>query len=160
MYRKVIGVFVAVIFMCSNVFAMCGSCGMGEEGHGQGEMGHVFSSVAKDAAMKYGVREISYDQFMKIKNSSDKYKLLDVLSSDSYNKGHIDGALSFPVNEINKATAGSRLSKSDDIIVYCGSFQCSASTEAAKKLSALGYNVLDYKGGLKEWQEKGNQLVK
>ena len=35
-----------------------------------------------------------------------------------------------------------------------------ASTAAAKKLSGIGYRVLDYKGGLKEWQEKGNNLVK
>lgn len=30
------------------------------------------------------------------------------------------------------------------------------STAAAKKLGAPGYRVLDYKGGLKEWKEKGN----
>ena len=28
-----------------------------------------------------------------------------------------------------------------------------------QRLSELGYKVLDYKGGLKEWQEKGNKLV-
>jgi len=55
--------------------------------------------------------------------------------------------------------AEKRLSKNDHIIVYCGSFQCAASTQASKKLSGLGYNVLDYKGGLKEWQDNGNKLV-
>jgi rhodanese-related sulfurtransferase len=32
-------------------------------------------------------------------------------------------------------------------------------TQAAKKLTDLGYNVVDYKGGLKEWQEKGNKIA-
>ena len=34
------------------------------------------------------------------------------------------------------------------------------STAAAKKLGALGYTVLDYKGGLKEWKEKENTLTR
>lgn len=160
MHKKIIGILVVTIFMCGNAFGMCGVCGSDGEDHDQGEVTSVFSSVAGEARMKNGVKEISYDQFMKIRNSGEKYKLLDVLSSDSYNKGHIEGASLFPVNEINKTTSEGRLSKNDSIIVYCGSFQCSASTEAARKLSGLGYNVLDYKGGLKEWQEKGNKLVK
>lgn len=96
---------------------------------------------------------------MSIRNSGEKYKLLDVLSSESYDKGHIDGAVSFPLDTINKATAGKLLSKGDNIIVYCGSFQCTASTEGARRLSVLGYNVLDYKGGIREWQERGNKLT-
>ena len=97
---------------------------------------------------------------MKIRNSGDKYVLLDVLSPESYNNGHIEDAVSFPLDTINKDAAKTKLSKGDHIVVYCGSFQCAASTGAAKKLSALGYDILDYKGGLKEWQEKGGKFIK
>lgn len=45
-------------------------------------------------------------------------------------------------------------------VLYCWSFLCTASTTAARKLSAMGYRVLDYKGGLKEWKEKGNPLAR
>jgi len=39
-------------------------------------------------------------------------------------------------------------------ITYCASFECQASTKAAEKLVSLGYsNVLDYKGGLKDYKE-------
>ncbi|OGW85572.1 MAG: hypothetical protein A2987_01335 [Omnitrophica bacterium RIFCSPLOWO2_01_FULL_45_10] len=96
---------------------------------------------------------------MAIRKSGEKYMLLDVLSPDSYDTGHIEGAMSLPLDTMNKMTAEKLLSKDSRIIVYCGSFQCTASTQAAKKLSGLGYNVLDYKGGLKEWREKGNKLV-
>lgn len=146
----------AVIFICGMIYAMCGMC---EAVQGQGA-NSVYDKVAKGAAVKDGVKEITYNQFMKIRNSKEGYVLLDVLSPESYAEGHIDGARSFPVNTINKASAGKALSKGAKTIVYCGSFQCTASTAAAKKLSALGYNVVDYKGGLKEWQEKGNALVK
>lgn len=145
---KIFSLILITMLTCGDVFAMCGVCGKG-----------MFSQVASKAAMKDGVKEITYNQFMDIKNSGEKYTLLDVLSQDSYDKGHIEGAVSFPLDTINKSSAETRLTKDAHIIVYCGSFQCTASTEAAKKLSKLGYDVLDYKGGLKEWQAKGNRLV-
>jgi len=121
---------------------------------------NVFDKISGQTALKDGVKEITYDQFMEIRKSGEKYVLLDVLSPDSYAKGHIEGAASFPGGTINKDTASSRLSKDVKIIVYCGGFHCGASTHAAKTFIALGYNVLDYKGGLKDWQDKGNSLVK
>ncbi len=107
-----------------------------------------------------GVRFISYDQLMELRNSGEKYKLFDVLQEASYNKGHIPGAESLPVFMINKDNAAKQLSKNDNLIVYCGRFKCHASTNAAKALQNLGYKVVDYKGGLKEWKEKGNKLVR
>ena len=58
-----------------------------------------------------------------------------------------------PVNEIGEWV--SKMLKIDDtIVVYCASFECQASTNAAKKLISLGFkNVLDYKGGLKDYKE-------
>ena len=135
MYKKILALVAVIMAMTVSAFAMCGMC---EED---------------------GVKEITYYQFMGIRDSGEKYVLLDVLSMDSFAKGHIEGAASFPFETINAETAEKKLSKDDHVIVYCGSFQCAASTEAAKKLSGLGYNVLDYKGGLKEWQEKGNKIA-
>ena len=120
----------------------------------------TFARISEAAPEKGGVKEITYEQFMKIRNSGEKFILLDVLSADSYRQGHIQGARSFPLEAINRKSAEKMIPKGTPAIVYCGSFQCAASTAAAKKLGGLGYNVLDYKGGLKEWQDKGNKLVK
>ncbi|MFH1045602.1 MAG: rhodanese-like domain-containing protein [Candidatus Omnitrophota bacterium] len=139
MLKRMFLLVFALSFSCASAFAMCGTCG-------------------SEAGMKEGVKEITYEQFMTIRDSGEGYALLDVLPAESYSAGHIEGAESFPLDTINEASAGQRLSKDAQIIVYCGSFQCSASTQAAQKLSALGYNVLDYKGGLKDWQEKGSKL--
>lgn len=121
--------------------------------------GGTFEAIFQEATLKEGVREISYKQFLRLRKSGEEYVLLDVLLSDSYNERHIPGALNFPVNEIDEETAGNMLSKDANIVVYCGSFRCAASTTAARKFSALGYKVVDYKGGLKEWQEKGNPIA-
>jgi len=122
--------------------------------------GSVFDTIVSNAEVKEGVKEITYEQFTEIRNSGEKYVLLDTLSPESFTKGHIEGAESFSLTNINAESAAEKLSKDANIIVYCGSFKCRASTEAAKILSGLGYNVLDYKGGLMEWEQKGNQLVK
>ncbi len=120
----------------------------------------IFDSIYDSVQPKEGVKEITYDEFLSIRNSGEKYVLIDVLSPDSYASGHIPGAISMPLDTITPENAAKVLNKEDNIIVYCGSFTCHASTAAAKKLSEMGYSVLDYKGGLKEWQEKGSKLVK
>jgi len=130
-----------------------------EKGGGHMQLS-VFDQVAGQAELKNGVKEITYEQFMMIRKSGEKYLLLDVLPKASYANGHIENAVSFPEDTMNKETASSRLSKDDKVIVYCGSFHCGASTHAAKTLIGLGYNVLDYKGGLQDWQDKGNSLAK
>ncbi|MEI8176068.1 MAG: rhodanese-like domain-containing protein [Candidatus Omnitrophota bacterium] len=164
MFKRVILGALVMMFLCAQAFAMCGTCGMcggstcGTSGAAKNSAGTYGKVVAK-ANARDDVREITYRQFMSIRTSGEKYRLLDVLDAESYKKGHIEGAESFPVNTIDQGTAASRLSKDDHIVVFCGGFKCKASTEAAKKLSGMGYEVLDYKGGLKDWQDKGNKLV-
>lgn len=120
----------------------------------------VYEKIYNEATLKDGVREISYEQLRELKASGEDFLLVDVLLPETYVEGHIEGAISLPVNTIDAATAAEVLSKDSRVVVYCGSFQCTASTSAAKKLSALGYTVVDYKGGLKEWKHRGNELVK
>lgn len=90
---------------------------------------------------------------MKMRNAGQQFRLVDVLSAESFEKEHIPGAVSLPLADIDKDTAQS-FRKDETIVVYCASFECSASTKAAEKLFALGYrNVLDYKGGLKDYKD-------
>jgi rhodanese-related sulfurtransferase len=120
----------------------------------------VFDRIRAATPEKDGVREIGYDRFMEIRKSGDEFVVLDVLAEDSFREGHIEGAKNFPVGGMTKESAEKMLKKDARVVVYCGSFLCTASTAAAKKLGALGYTILDYKGGLKEWKEKGNALAK
>ncbi len=119
----------------------------------------VFDEIYENARVtEHGVKEITYDEFMRIRNSREDYVLLDVLSAESFNNAHIPGAKSFPLGDINSASAEKKISKESKIIVYCGGYSCQASTVAAKLLSNFGYKVLDFKGGLEEWQDMGNEF--
>lgn len=99
------------------------------------------------------ITQISRQELMDMFAKKERFKLVDVLSKESFEKEHIKGAISIPVDEIEKK-ASRWLKKTDKIVVYCASFDCQASTHAAEKLLAMGYkNVLDYKGGLKDYKE-------
>ena len=95
---------------------------------------------------------ISINDLVKKFKDNDKFVLVDARSREDYEKSHLPGALSVPVEDV-RDYAG-RLDKNEQVITYCGSFQCQASTAAAKEFMGLGFkNVLDYKGGIKEWTE-------
>jgi rhodanese-related sulfurtransferase len=99
------------------------------------------------------VTKITRQELQDMISKDEKFKLVDVLSKESFEKEHIKGAISIPVDQIEKK-ASKLLKKTEKIVVYCASFDCQASTHAAEKLLAMGYkNVLDYKGGLKDYKE-------
>ena len=101
------------------------------------------------------IKFISMQHLRRIIEGSEPYDLLDVRSREDYAKEHIKGAISLPLDELEKAKT--TFKPDDPIIVYCDSFVCSASSSAAKILGRMGFmNVRDYKGGLREW--KMNEL--
>ncbi len=98
--------------------------------------------------------KMSRDELSALMKSGRKFRLVDVLPREHYKKEHIKGAISIPLVELEKKAPGILPEKSEMIIVYCASFECQASTSAAKQLERLGYtNVLDYKGGLADYKE-------
>jgi rhodanese-related sulfurtransferase len=99
------------------------------------------------------LKKITREELTNMVSSGQRFKLVDVLDKGHYEKEHIPGAISLPLNEIEKKAA-KVLKKDDTIVVYCASFDCQASSDAAEKLISMGYqNVLDYKGGLKDYKE-------
>jgi thioredoxin-dependent peroxiredoxin len=99
------------------------------------------------------IKTITRDELVKLQNSGKQFKLIDVLDSSSYAKGHLPKAISIPIKELREK-ANKLLSKDELVVVYCGSFDCQASTTAAKILIQQGFkNVLDYKGGLQDYKE-------
>jgi len=105
------------------------------------------------------IKTISTKELKKMLDLKEEFKLIDVLDSEHYRKEHIPNAISLPLNELRKK-AKNVLNKDEKIVVYCASFECEASTKAVKILQSLGYkNVLDYKGGLKDYRENGLALA-
>lgn len=103
------------------------------------------------------VRKISIDKLKECMNSDRQYVLADARDVSSYNEAHIPGAISLPADEVDRLAGN--YAKDQIIVTYCGSYQCPASTMAAKALADRGFKkVYDYKGGIKEWMDQGNPV--
>ncbi len=78
--------------------------------------------------------------------------VVDVRLPEYYAREHIPGAINIPLDEIDKNL--NLLDKNKRVVVYCTSFDCRLSPTAYRKLKRLGYDVLDYEGGINDWKEK------
>lgn len=106
------------------------------------------------------MKTLNREQLKNMVDRKDDFLLIDVLPIDSYEKAHIPGAVNVPLEDGEFLEKVGELAGSKDkrIVTYCANFACTASTEAAKKLDAEGYKaVFDYKGGIKDWTDEGNQ---
>ena len=87
-----------------------------------------------------------------------KATVIDVNGSDSYQKGHIPGAIDFSKK---KADLAKVLPEDKDalVVAYCGGPSCGAYAAAAKAAKELGYkNVKHLSAGISGWKEAGEKL--
>jgi len=80
-------------------------------------------------------------------------QVVNVLEPEWYKLGIIKGSQKIPLTQLDKRLG--ELDRSKAVVTYCANTQCTASSEAAKKLAAQGFNVRAYEGGIKEWKEAG-----
>ena len=91
----------------------------------------------------------------KLQESPGRVILMDVRDKTDYEVEHIKGAISVPIGEL-LIRAVQNWGKDHEVIVYCGSFECPASSNAARLLDEAGFeNVLQYEGGLNDWKTAG-----
>ena len=77
--------------------------------------------------------------------------IIDANSPDSYQAGHVPGALSFAAIKNNLA-ASLPADKNTLIIAYCGNPHCGAYLSAAKAAQKLGYtNIKHMADGIAGW---------
>jgi len=75
--------------------------------------------------------------------------LLDVRPSMEFEHGHIDGAISIPLAELE--TRLTELPKSKRIVAYCRGAYCLFADEAVAMLRDRGYDAVRLEGGWPEW---------
>jgi rhodanese-related sulfurtransferase len=119
--------------------------------------------VGNAFGMKLGGRKmkiITREELLEKMRNKEAFALVDVLTKESYAHNHIEGAVNLPVGELAELAPTRLPDKNQEIICYCASFDCQASTSAGRILEKLGYtNVLDYKGGLKDWRAAGYPMA-
>ena len=79
--------------------------------------------------------------------------LLDTRPRGEYEAGHIPGALSVPVAELERRLA--EIPRDREVIAYCRGPYCVYSLEAITLLRARGYRARRAEHGLPEWRREG-----
>lgn len=79
--------------------------------------------------------------------------ILDVRPHEEYVAGHIPGALSVPLDQLEAAL--SRLPKRREIVAYCRGPYCVLAPEAVKLLRAKGFRARRLEDGMPEWRLAG-----
>jgi len=92
--------------------------------------------------------------------SAKQVVLLDANGSESYDEGHIPGAIDFSAHEQDLAKV-LPADKSTLIVAYCRNEACSAYKAAAKEAQQLGYtNVKHFAPGIEGWEKSGAPVEK
>ena len=90
-------------------------------------------------------QNISMRQLERILDTGgDHYILVDVRENEEYRRGHLEGAVNLPYEEL--FWAPELLPKDKIILVYCA--HGSNSMLAARELSGMGYRTVNVYGGL------------
>jgi rhodanese-related sulfurtransferase len=86
---------------------------------------------------------------------------VDARSSDHYDEGHIQGAISLPVGQFDERIASflNRYSPEQPIVTYCSGRTCEDSHNLAQFLSDAGFtNVRIFIDGFPGWESEGHPI--
>jgi rhodanese-related sulfurtransferase len=84
--------------------------------------------------------------------------VVDARSPEIFAMGHIDGAVSLPVDELDSALPQflDHVSRDRVIITYCSGFGCPDSFDLGVRLIEAGFlDVRVFEGGYPEWRDAG-----
>ena len=87
---------------------------------------------------------------------TDGAQIVDVRGESEYKAGHIKGADNVFVGTLEKNL--DKIDKNKEVVIHCQSGDRSAIAQSL--LSKNGIRVKNYSAGMKEWKEKGNEVVK
>lgn len=80
--------------------------------------------------------------------------VIDSRSLESWNQGHIAGAVHLPTAEI-AARAETMIPREVTVVTYCWGPGCNGATRAALEFARLGYRVKEMLGGFEYWAREG-----
>lgn len=83
--------------------------------------------------------------------------LLDVRPPEEFRAGHISGAVSVPLHELEFMLA--RLPKDQEIVAYCRGPYCVLSVQAVDLLNEKGFHAVRLDEGVQDWKAMGLPVV-
>src|SRR3990167_6825783 len=79
--------------------------------------------------------------------------VIDVRPPEEYRSGHIPGAISVPLKELEARLA--ELPKEQEIVAYCRGPYCVLAIQAVETLRAKGYRAVRLEDGVLDWRARG-----
>lgn len=117
----------------------------------------IFLIIIEYVRQKKGARRISPQYATQLINH-DNATLLDIRGSDAFASGHIVGALSIPLADLeNKSKKLDKFKTNPLILVSATDVD---SQRAANNLMKCGFNVFILAGGIRSWKEAELPLIK
>ncbi|MEU6787635.1 rhodanese-like domain-containing protein [Nonomuraea angiospora] len=80
--------------------------------------------------------------------------VVDSRSRESWDQGHIEGAVHLPTAEIATRAPGV-IPREAAVVTYCWGPGCNGATRAALEFAKLGYRVKEMIGGFEYWAREG-----
>ncbi len=83
--------------------------------------------------------------------------VIDVRPIEEYQAGHIPGAISLPLKELECRLA--ELPKGEEIAAYCRGPYCVLAIQAVEMLRSWGYQAVWLEDGVQDWRAKGFKVA-
>jgi len=83
---------------------------------------------------------------------------IDAREASIFSQGHIQGAVSFPLADLDSALQGftEKVPYQTNLVIYCNGYGCQDSKKIGKQLLQKGYRqILIFEGGYPEWKDAG-----
>ncbi|KKI90357.1 ArsR family transcriptional regulator [Bacillus sp. SA1-12] len=97
-----------------------------------------------------GLYTLTMDQVYEKLNSGDVV-LLDLRPAEEYNAGHIEGAVSVPMEKLDLYLQ--QLQRDKEVVAYCRGQFCAFSAIAAQKMKEQGFMAYRMAESIHEWQK-------
>ena len=104
------------------------------------------------------VEELTKEELWRRLQRKNRLIVLDVRPQEEYEAGHIPGAISIPLGELEKRFK--ELPKSKQVVAYCRGPLCALAPEATRYLKDRGYKVKRLAEGAPDWAAAGLPLTK
>jgi rhodanese-related sulfurtransferase len=101
---------------------------------------------------RQGLQPVDREQLLaKVRDGA--VTVLDVRPPEEFRAGHLPGALSIPLKELERRL--SELPRKREIVAYCRGPYCVLAVEAVGMLRARGFTAFRLEDGVQDWQAKG-----
>jgi rhodanese-related sulfurtransferase len=113
-------------------------------------------SVTRDFLARCGVMEPVDSEDLLERVRRGEVTVLDVRPSEEYRAAHIPGALSIPLDDLERRLG--ELPRDREVVAYCRGPYCVLAVEAVEVLKAHGFRAVRLEDGVPDWRARGFEV--